>query len=239
MARTQTTKLYKGRPTTYHYLVCDNAKSGMQCIYKSVPYEIIESTFRQVLDHAEFYASVSGDRTADIQKGKLEILKGELVTVNRQIEKFTSLIVNDDKPSPSLVSKLKEFEAKASQLNREITLTDAQTQIAYQVPSHFIGIKDKMNKKLEDPAFRLRVREFIREFVESIKLDCEAKSYVVQFRNGHKCGVVFWCGTGANKNDFFFQITAGDKPRFDPDEMTFGGELRDNGNKHTGRPRGR
>lgn len=236
MTKSQTTKTYNGKATRYNYLVCDNAKSGRKCTYKSVPYEVIEGSFLQLLDHPAFYASVSPEKPKDDDKA--ELLKNELAAVRKQIEKLTNKFLMTENPPLSLVEKLKEFEAKSARLTKELKLATAKEQFVPELPEGISEIKNGLSQKIQEKDFRLRIRQIINGFVKRIDLNCESKSYVVHFCNGVTNGVLFWCLTGENRNCYSFQIFKGDKPKYDPNATIYGGEMEHNGNGPTGRPRG-
>jgi hypothetical protein len=197
MAKTSTRKRYGDKVTLYEYLVCDGARSGMGCPYRSVPYHVVESTALQTIQDAHFYATIaSKDGPKEIQK-RLDSLQGEKALNEKQILKLTDLILKDDAPSQALVAKLKEIEARQVRVARDIQVAEAQV---YAIQEQEVSVDefDKLQREasplLRGPEGRLRTREYIRKVIDRIVLDTSADvvNYQIHYKSGNVSSVVFW-----------------------------------------------
>ena len=222
MSKTLTRKTYKTKTTLYEYLVCDSARSGMGCSYKSVPYQFIEDSFLQLLDNPAFYGSMAGigNKAAD----RLAILQGEMATTEKQIQKLTSKFLEMDDPPVSLMDALKQFEAKKPQLQKSIRLAEAESQTITDMPSEVMELKNELGTRMKEPEFRLRVREYIRNVVKSISLDAwgDPQNYQVTFKNGFVASMIFWKIGKEDKDGISYQVFAGVRKTYDPDAIIFG-----------------
>jgi DNA invertase Pin-like site-specific DNA recombinase len=123
MSKTSTRKRYKNKVTLYEYLVCDGARSGMGCSYRSTPYNEFERTTLDALRIDTFYKLITDTNPSKGIEDRLAALRGEKVTNQKQIEKLNKLILGDENPSVTLVADLKEFEARQVELSKAIQLS--------------------------------------------------------------------------------------------------------------------
>jgi hypothetical protein len=218
VAKSSTRKTYKGKVTKYEYLVCDDAKSGRSCSYKSIPYDFVEDTFLKVLA-MDNHATKSNDK----EKERLISLQSELATINKQVEKLTAMVLDDDSPSVTLTAKLKEFEGKRVAVNKAITLIQSQIQLTETLPSELAELKKGISTKAKDCAFRLKLREYIRNTVEKIVLDVHSpfKNYQIHFKTGVVLSVVMNKIGKEDSQGVSFQILKGTKKTFDNNAETF------------------
>lgn len=221
MEKTITNKTYKGKITRYEYLVCGGARSGNRCSYKSVHYSHMEWSFLTLVSDDRFFAAVSGSQNK--AENHLAAHQGELETVERQIVKLNKFIIGDDNPSETLVKDLKEFEAKAKELRKQVQIMEAQSKSFVQPPADFSAIKNTLSEKMKGKEFRLKVREYIQSVVETIKLEThdDYVSYQVEFKSGSVLSVVLW-KSGKLTSEFSFQIFKGIRKTYDPKAVIFG-----------------
>jgi hypothetical protein len=239
MSKTMTRKTYKHKTTKYEYLVCDGARSGMGCSYKSIPYEFIEDTFLRVLALSGSEASRENKPSSNPpdwrwagwgasiipfkEHERLASLQKELAVITKQIEKLTGLVLNDDAPSVTLTAKLKEFEGKRAMVNKAITLIQSQIQITEALPSDLTELKKGIANP-KDTAFRLKLREYIRNTIQNIALDVHSpfKNYQIHFKGGQLPLSVVMSKIGKEDSQgVAFQVLTGTKKAFDTDATTF------------------
>lgn len=194
MAKTSTRKRYKNKVTLYEYLVCDGARSGMGCSYRSISYETFKSTFYSAIYSQDFCSVMTNNNTNKINEHRLAVLMGEKVMNEKQIEKLTSLILNDEKPSFTLTAKLKEFESKQIHLANDIQLATAQSKTIEFTPENFNKMIEQTGEVILTKEGRLKVREYIRNAIDRIVLDTakEITNYQIYFKNGVVGSVVIW-----------------------------------------------
>jgi DNA invertase Pin-like site-specific DNA recombinase len=221
MSKSMTRKTYKHKTTKYEYLVCDGARGGTHCSYKSIPYEFIEDTFFRVLAMKDGWgASIISFKEHE----RLASLQKELAGITKQIEKLTGLVLNDDNPSVTLTTKLKEFEGKRATVNKAITLIQSQIQITEALPSDLTEIKKGISTSAKDTTFRLKLREYIRNTIEKIVLDVHSpfKNYQIHFKGGQLPLSVVMNKIGKEDSQgVAFQVLTGTKKAFDTDATIF------------------
>jgi DNA invertase Pin-like site-specific DNA recombinase len=221
MAKTSTRKKYKNKVTLYEYLVCEGAKAGMGCQWSSVPYEFIEDTFLRVLAMKDRWgASIIPFKEHE----RLAVLQKELAETTKQIKKLTELVLNDDNPSVTLTTKLKEFEGKRAAVNKAIAVAQSQIQIIESLPSELAELKKGIATKAKDPTFRLKLREYIRNTIEKITLDVHSpfKNYQMHFKGGQLPLSVVMNKIGKEDSQgVAFQVLPTVRKAFDTDATTF------------------
>jgi hypothetical protein len=206
MSKTSTRKRYKGNVKLYEYLVCDGARTGMGCSYLSIPYATFEKTFLASIHTDTFCETMTDNEANKVMEDRLAALEGEKVVNGKQIQKLTGLILNDEKPSVTLMEKLKEFEAREIKLSKEIQLATAQSQAARAVPTNLIEMIEQTDKLIPTKEGRMKVREYIRNTIDRIDLDTSVNpmNYQIRFKDGHVGSVVIW--TEREQNEITIQI---------------------------------
>jgi DNA invertase Pin-like site-specific DNA recombinase len=171
MSKTSTRKRYKDKITLYEYLVCEGARQGNKCTYRSVPYIEFEREMLETLRCDTFFQSMTDNSPTKEIEQRLASLSGERLTNGRQIAKLMSMILGDDKPSTTLADKLKELESRQQQIDREVKLINAQMDSMQNLPIIAKEIQDQTDAMLKTKEGRLKVREFINRSIESIVID--------------------------------------------------------------------
>ena len=168
MSKTTTRKRYKNKVTIYEYLVCEGARQGQKCSYRSVPYKQFEHEILDSLRFDTFFQAMTDSSPTKDMERRIEVLNGERITNQKQIVKLTGIIIGDDKPSSTLVSKLKELEARQLQIERDMKLVNAQIESVQSLPTIAKEIQEQTDALLKTKEGRLKVREFINRSIESI-----------------------------------------------------------------------
>ena len=183
----------------------------MGCSYKSIPYDKVETSFMAMLSTPEYFEAIT-DTKNDKSAERLAILRGEMATVHRQIEKYRKKFQKMDDPPESLMEDLKRFETEKVQLSKAIKLAEEAFRTAKTIPSEFTELYAKAWQMLNDKEGRMKIREYIRGVIDEITLDVtsENPNYQVQFKNGFVGSVVMWRDRQPHgaKTDFF-QINPG------------------------------
>jgi len=184
MTKSSTRKHYKNKVTLYEYLVCDGARSGKKCSYRSVSYREFEREWLQAIrTDAYFKAMTKYNPQKEIEE-RLASMQGEIVTNDRQIEKLTRMILKDENPSVTLVNQLKQFEARQVQLSKDIQLATAQLKTVQSVPTLTEAVRKEADEMLKTKEGRMRVREFLRSTVDRIVVDAAHGVSQIYFKSG-------------------------------------------------------
>ncbi len=184
MTKSSTRKRYKGKVTLYEYLVCDNARSGKKCSYRSIPYREFEREWLQAIRTDAYFKAMTKHNPHKQIEERLASIQGEMVTNDRQIKKLTRLILRDENPSVTLVKQLKDFEAKQVQLSKDIQLATAQLKAAQSVPTLAEGVREEADEMLKTNEGRMKVREFLRSTVDRIVVDTTTNESRIFFKSG-------------------------------------------------------
>ena len=194
MSKTITRKTYKTKTTLYVYLVCDGARSGRGCSYKSIPYSKFETWVLDALRVDTFHKMLSDTNPSKDAEDKLEALQGESITNQKQIEKLTALVLKSEKPSFTLAAKLNEFEVRQVELSKEIQLAAAKLKSSQSAPVNAVGILQRIDQLRKTNDGRLKIREALRSIFDKITLDTATNEIGFHFKSGFVGHVSTWLG---------------------------------------------
>lgn len=201
----------------YWYLCCEDARSGKDtCTYRSILMDTIEDSFLFLMRFRPWFEEHLNDNgEAQILEDRIEALKGELLSAEKNVKKVNALILADDNPPKSLVQTLKDWEQRVEYLRSVIVHEEGKRVDAKQAdPDFFKNLPEKM-KSVE---YRLKVREVLRGMINCITIyaDCEFPHYVIERTTGSIWSVVFSDVSRKHRN---FQIHKGKVTTFQPKSL--------------------
>jgi DNA invertase Pin-like site-specific DNA recombinase len=204
----------------YFYLVCENARTGMSCKYRSILLEAVEQSFLYLMRYRPWFQEMmKNDATGNETENRIEILKGEQLEAEKQITKIRSLILAEDNPPKTLVGTLRDFETKTENIKARLVVEEGRRveKSALKPDENFFEI---LPEKMKDPDFRLKVREVIRSMVKEIKLFAHGENphYQIERTNGNFWSVVF---LNTSRKHRAFQIFRGKASKPNAGELVF------------------
>jgi hypothetical protein len=162
------------------YLYCSGFNHG-SCSGKGFVYEQFETSFSQSLFRPDFAETFNRDVSPNSDKAK--ILQGQLVEVEKKLERVTA-DYNLHPESPGITSALVKTEEQKKELlaklEGEKTLTIGTTPINAAYREFLASVHHDWNNR----ETRLKLRELIRSMVESISMDIPTRSYEIHWKNG-------------------------------------------------------
>src|SRR6185437_10779286 len=167
----------------YSYLVCSGAlRHTTKCSGLGlIKYPQFEASFLALLSYADLI-----EKALAFEKGpsKLDALRGELADVQRQCEKYMRFINDDENPSKRVMENLKMLESKESQLQKEIEVEEVKAKWEIPVTEAYDRFQADLAAHAQEPEYRARVREALRDVVEKITIDGHGsqKTYQVRLR---------------------------------------------------------
>lgn len=172
----------RGKP----YLVCQRAKTGVGCNYKSIRYEIVENAF---LDHYEeaIHFMTAGDAGNGIQ-AKIESFERGIDILKEQINKILYTI--SPSQSPSVANKIMEMEA-------EIESNEKQLRVLYTEKDAAIGTM--LNKRIEDlrktlsmsPINRNEVNVLLRQILSGVTINYQNGTIDLLWKHGGESSLLY------------------------------------------------
>lgn len=168
----------------YHYLVCSSAKYGN---HKMVlfNYKKIQETFIMAIFKCNFFNTFLDSKRHTIDNGNIEALNGKLIEIQRKINNVCDAI--EDTNSKDLKSRLNDrILEKAEIENQIIAQTKLLSDHEFNFSTRELLLKTVL-QDIDDNAFRIRLRSFLRSIIESILIwkDDYLKGIVayVKFKN--------------------------------------------------------
>lgn len=168
---------------SYHYLVCENARTGRGCKYKSFPYANIEASFLELINHDHVRSFVAGHQhqPADM---KLETVLGQITAIESQIAKFERAFEDEPNPPKGLLQKLKELEIRHGALEVERERITNEQHLPTAITDDDLDVVNELRRKIDEEGVRLKIREYLRRAVDEIILFAPDR-YVVKFKTGN------------------------------------------------------
>ena len=202
MSRTTTTKTYKNKKTKYDYFVCEGAKGGMGCSYKSMTYSLLEQTFTMAIAH-HASAVMTGRTNNKEPKERLDTLNGEFAMNETKIQRIMKQITDSDDAPKNLVALLKQIEAQQETLTKSIKLAETQLDNIKFLPNNvqeMIDMVREFDGTIDTKEGRLQFREYIHNTISSIVVDTKGVTdgdgntinYLIRFKNGKTLSVVIY-----------------------------------------------
>jgi DNA invertase Pin-like site-specific DNA recombinase len=176
----------------YDYLNCDGSVTGKDCKAASIRYELVEGSFINLLSR-DVYRSLIMGNTVTKDDGKCESIQGELEDVQKMIERITEAFLGDKNPPATLYKKLKELEVKKVSLSDSLDKAKGEqfNKATDGNSVEFFESFNQLSSKLDEKEFRLKLREHLRNTVQSIQLFPPNK-YIVTFKSGFVVTVFGW-----------------------------------------------
>ena len=177
-------KCGSGHKNIYSYLCCAGHREKWKkspCPAKGgIRYERLEESFLALLAHTDLiYQALAGPSGGP---SKLDALRGELADVQRQCEKYMRFINDDENPSRRIMDNLKLLESKEAQLQNEIQAEEIKTKSETPASEAYSRFQTEFATHVKDPEYRSRVREALKDIVESIRVEVGGNAYQVRLR---------------------------------------------------------
>lgn len=167
----------------YDYLVCENARTGKSCKYRSFPYPNVEASFLELINNNHVRDFVAGHQhqPADM---RLETVVGQIAVVQSQIAKFERAFEDDTDPPKGLLLKLKQLEIQNSALEVQRERISNEQHLPSAITDADLDVVQELRHKITQESVRLKIREYLRRAVDEILLFAPAR-YVVKFKTGN------------------------------------------------------
>ncbi len=197
-----------GEGYEYNYLICENARTGGSCKFRTILLDSVEISFLYLMRFRPwFQEAMQDDGTGNETENRIEILKGEQFEAERQLAKIRSMILTEENPPKTFVSMVRDLETKTENIKARLQNEEGKRadKTATEIDEGFFY---KLPEKMKDPAYRLKVREVIRNMVKTISLNIHSEHphYIIERTNGNFWSVVFLNRT---KRKLAFQIFKG------------------------------
>lgn len=166
------------------YLCCQNGRLGNGCKFKVIDYYNVENSFLIMFSEFDF-VNLFSNKT-EIDKETESSLNGKLDNAIKQINKYSSLIENDDNPSQVLISKLKEYELQKNNLLKDVEIFNVQTKSDNVNIDKIKEVQKEVYSNISNPDYRVKLKAFFREIIEKIEIDAAGKSYTIHYKNSDK-----------------------------------------------------
>lgn len=181
----------------YNYLFCSASRQGAcKCDMRSVRYDAFEGSFLALMGRGDLITGILSGKKEDFP---VDALHGQLTEIEKQADKISRLIDQDDAPPQRLLARLKELEAQENALRAR--LEEETAKIKGQMPAleAYTALSGNYVGKL-DEADRMHLKQGIRDTVAHIIVDPAKERYEVYFKGasvpvlcqlGEKGGMLF------------------------------------------------
>jgi len=167
----------------YDYLVCENARTGRGCKYKSFPYPNVEASFLELINKGHVRTFVAGDEGKPANT-ELEMVIGQLAEIESQIAKFERAFEDEPNPPKGLLQRLKQLEIQHSALEMQRERISTEQHLPSVITDADLDVVQELRHKIKQENVRLRIREYLRRAVDEILLFAPDR-YVVKFKTGN------------------------------------------------------
>jgi len=206
----------------HQYLVCEAGRTGKNCKYSSFNYVWLESSFFNLIDDWHFYASQSVTPPNKEQ----EIIKGKLADATRQLDKYASLIHEDEgKPSRLMVAELKKWEQQVEDLEIKFNVAKGLDLERANESVETMELANNLNDWLQIEEKRRTISDYIRSRLDRIVIrynESPFPAYTAYFKSGNIFTVTI-VPHGARR-DWSFQTRRGFKIEYNEEVLFHGGD---------------
>ena len=175
----------RGGKSNYTTLHCSGLGYGT-CTQYSISYEWVEDSFLGLLGRKSFITAYV-DQSSPVSNN-MEVLKGKLADTRKKLEKFTSDY--EKQPSNSLLGLMAKTETEEKNILREIeqevTVNIGTSSVSDSLKELHMAAIENIVENLENPEFRIKLRDLIRSVFSKIVINIKDKSYDVYYRNNLK-----------------------------------------------------
>ncbi len=167
----------------YDYLVCENARTGRGCKYKSFPYQNVEASFLKLINDNHVRDFVAGHQHPPTDM-RLESVLEQIAAVQSQIAKFERAFEDEADPPKGLLEKLKQLEIRNTALDVQRERISNERHLPSAITDADLDVVQELSRKIKEESVRLRIREYLRRAVDEILIFAPTR-YVVKFKTGN------------------------------------------------------
>ena len=179
----------------YFYYVCENARSGKgNCKWKSILFDAVEQSFLYLMRYRPWFQEMMKDDGTMMNEveSRIEVLRGEKLNAENQIQKFAAMIEGDPSPSTTMVEKLKEWESRLEHIKARLPIEEGRL-LEHKSPPVDKRFFEDLPAKMKERDYRLKVKEVLGQMIKEIRLFTQMKYpfYEIERTNGNLWSVVF------------------------------------------------
>ncbi len=165
------------------FLVCHRAKRGLGCHHIPWTYNDFEKAFFTYARRVDFeqFVTTSNNKITELRSlnDQLVLVRANLATVIKKIERVISAITDSDNPTKPLVKRLEELAAERAELETKALSVEEQrdaivsrTQISAGALEALRNVANTLDEKVGDDLFlfRSKLNEYLRRILDSIIL---------------------------------------------------------------------
>jgi len=189
----------------YHYLTCHDAKYGEHSL-DLAPYQAIQESFISGMHFNGFLEPFLKAKTDTTIKDNTPILQGKLLEVNARIARVNAAIETTD--NPELIERLSKLQEERKTLQGEIERETIRIRGATNTNAAYFDLVKNLDKKIEDNAFRMSLRDFLRGVIDRVVIGRdEQKRPVYSIHPKNSQDVVTVELSDAHKPDRSFRVS--------------------------------
>ncbi|HOX58126.1 MAG TPA: recombinase family protein [Candidatus Paceibacterota bacterium] len=152
----------------YHYLTCHNAKYGEHPL-NLAPYQAIQESFISGMSINGFLEPFLKAKTDTRIQDKTPELEGKLIELNQRIARLARRIEETDN-NQDVVNRLNELQAERKAIQAEIEAEAIRVKGATNANAAYYELLKHLDKKIQDNAFRMSLRNFLRTVIDKVKI---------------------------------------------------------------------
>jgi DNA invertase Pin-like site-specific DNA recombinase len=149
----------------YHYLTCCNAKYGEHSL-DLAPYDAIQKSFISGMNFNGFLEPLLKSKSDSRIVDNTPELEGKLIELNKAIARVVRAVETTD--NPESIERLGELQKERKALQADIEAETIKVKGATNGNAAFYELIKNLDKKINDNAFRMSLRDFLRGVISKV-----------------------------------------------------------------------